>query len=63
MPEILEGAATYFKSESIDDLKNVLKEELRSVEENSTCGERGMQQAKKFNWRNEAEKLICFLSE
>ena len=42
---------------------NVLKKELGSVEENNTCGERGIQQAKKFNWRNEAEKLICFLGE
>lgn len=63
MPEVLGNAAVYFKSKNLPALKIVLKNELNLVEGNSTFAESGIQQAKKFNWNNEAVKLICFFCE
>ena len=63
MPEVLGNAAVYFKSKNLPALKIVLKNELNLVEGHSTFAESGIQQAKKFNWNNEAVKLICFFCE
>lgn len=61
MPEVLGDAAKYFKSQNLNDLKRVIKEEIHQAESNQKYVERGVQQVQKFHWNKEAHKLIIFL--
>ena len=63
MPEILGDAAVYFKNQNLNDLKRILKKEIKVVEKNSDYVKCGEQQAKKYSWNREAKKLINFLCE
>lgn len=60
MPEILGEAAVFFMNNNIEDLKQKL---LIMLKKNmtETCRSMFIEQAKKYSWRNEAEKLLELL--
>ena len=53
LPEVLGDAASYFESENLDSLKAALLTALQNPKKESL-----QDQAKKFNWATEAQKLI-----
>ncbi len=65
MPEVLGNAAFYFKSQDKNDLKRMILyvEEVISKDDMDSNGANGQEQVKKYNWKNEAQRLVSFLEK
>lgn len=64
MPEILENAALYFKSDVRKDLIHAIRKMLAlSQEEKTGIIHKGFRQAEKYRWENESEKVYATLMQ
>nr|WP_288754743.1 glycosyltransferase family 1 protein [uncultured Anaerostipes sp.] len=59
MPEVLGNGAFYFKSQDKEDLKQMILYVEKNISDYNV--EKGKKQARKYNWRHEARRLISFL--
>ena len=59
MPEILGKAPLYFDPYDVDDMAKAMAKVIKSKELRDQLSRRGLEQVKKYNWQDTAEKTLC----